>query len=65
MVEKRSNKKPFISVTEMTTTSLYVDKNGKLFRRYQEKIQYRDTSGEWKELKVSFDALANTKVRKY
>lgn len=62
--KKNQNKKPFISVTEMETTSLYVDSDGKLFRRYRDKIEYMD-NGQWKEIKASFDALSNTKVRKY
>lgn len=62
--KKKYQKKPFISVTEMGTTSLYVDKEGVLFRRHQDKIEYMD-GGKWKELKISFDALSNTKVRKY
>ena len=63
-MSEKKNSKPFISVTEMTTTSLYVDKDGKLFRRYQDKIQCME-KGNWKEIKASFDALANTKVRRY
>ena len=62
--KKKHHKKPFISVTEICSTSLYVDKEGKLFRRYKDKIEYME-KGQWKELKISFDALSNTKVRKY
>lgn len=60
----KGRKKPFISISEIQPNKLYVDKEGCLYRRYQNRIESMKT-GSWKEVKINYDALTNTKVREY
>jgi hypothetical protein len=58
-------KKNFIkSLKEMVSSKIYRDKNGKLYRKVNDKLQAHE-NGVWRDKPISFEVLSDFKLREY